>query len=132
MKKLLIVFGILFVLVLFREGNRQQKADSKYNNTQTTKKSSRVSKGQKLKSLMVYLDDINEVKWWEVDDNTVYISFNPVPSDWNSIIRGAALGGNEKIGFGVHVWALNNKSRGWRPGDSGYLGNVTARHGKIK
>jgi hypothetical protein len=81
---------------------------------------------------MVYLDDISEVKWWEVDENTIYINFNPTPNDWKAIIRGAALGGNEKIGFGVHVWALNNKNRGWRPGDSGYLGNVTARYGKIK
>ncbi|MBT4208877.1 hypothetical protein HOE22_11150 [Candidatus Woesearchaeota archaeon] len=133
MKKLLIVLGVLLVIIImFKDGDKQQRNNKKYNKTQTTKKPSQSSKEQQLKSLMVYLDDISEVKWWEVDDNTIYINFNPVPSDWNAIIRGLALSGNEKIGFGVHVWALKNKSRGWRPGDSGYLGNVTARYGKIK
>ena len=91
-------------------------------------------KEKTLNGLMIYLDDIQEVDWWEVDDNTIYISFNPVPDDWNAIIRGAALGGNKAIGSGVHVWALNNQRRGWRPSNKGddYLGNTTARYGKIK
>ena len=133
MKKLLIALGVfLVIIIMFKEGDKQETNNKKYNNTQTINKPSHSSKEQKLKSLMVYLDDISEVKWWEVDENTIYINFNPTPNDWKAIIRGAALGGNEKIGFGVHVWALNNKNRGWRPGDSGYLGNVTARYGKIK
>ena len=118
-------------------GQRTVKQTETKKTTTTYDKSSKSiggtsTKGRKIKERLKYLDTIDEVKWWEVDDNTVYINFSPTPSDWNTIIQSAALHGNNTINFGVHVWALNNKGRGWRPGDSGYLGNTTARYGKIK
>ena len=68
----------------------------------------------------------------EIDGQNVYINFEPyAPGDWYMIIRDAALNGNRAINFGVHVWAMSGKQKGWRPGDSGYTGNVTARDGKI-
>ena len=78
---------------------------------------------------LIYLNDIPEIQWWEVVQNTVYISFSPVPNDYKKIIRMAAMKCNKKIDFGVHVWALDNQPSGWRPGDGPYLGNVTARYG---
>jgi len=85
-----------------------------------------------LKSEMRYLNDIEEIAWWEVDGNNVYVGFREVPSHWQWIIRGAALRGNRAINFGCHVWAVKGGAPGWRPGDPGYLGQVTARYGRIR
>ncbi len=104
----------------------------KSGSTSSTSSKPKQSKETVLKVELNYLNDISEVKWWEVDDNSIYINFEPTPSDWNMIIRGAALKANKAIDFGTHVWALSGKQKGWRPGDSGYLGEVTARYGKIK
>ena len=46
------------------------------------------------------------------------MSFSPLPNNYENIIRVAALKGNKKIDFGVHVWAVKNKPAGWRPGNS--------------
>jgi len=87
----------------------------------------------KLKDELKYLDDITDISWWEVDNNNVYICFVTVPSDWRLVLQGAALRGNARIGFGTHVTALVGEKNGWRPGDGGgYLGMVSARHGKIE
>jgi len=87
-----------------------------------------------LKDAMSYLSGISEIEWYEIYKNNVYIGFKTLPSDWRIIINGAALRGNETIDSGVHVWAINaNKfSKGWRPGDGSYYGEVTARYGKIR
>ena len=44
----------------------------------------------------------------------------------------AATLGNKATDFGVHVWALNGKQKGWRPTDGGFLESVTARYGKLQ
>jgi len=91
-------------------------------------------KEENLRTALNYLNEINEVQWIEFDRNTVYIGFNPRPSDLSLILRGAALRGNDAIDFGVHVWAIdaNRFNRGWRPGDGPYFEEVTARYGKIQ
>ena len=85
-----------------------------------------------LKETLKYLDDMEAVSWWEVDGNDVYINFNDISFNYKVAIRMAATLGNRATDFGVHVWALNGKQRGWRPGDGGYLDNVTARYGKLQ
>ena len=81
-----------------------------------------------------YLSDIPEVKWVDLDDNNIYIGFNPVPDDMIAVCTAAALHGNKAINFGVHVWAINaaRYNKGWRPGDGSYIYETTARHGKIE
>lgn len=127
MKKLLYILlgmGLLFFYI--------GKTSLKSGSTKGKPSKSQLSKGSVLKSELNYLNDIKEITWWEVDDNDVYINFEPLPTDWNMIIRAAALKGNKAIDFGVHVWSMSGKQKGWRPGDSGYTGSVTARYGKIK
>jgi hypothetical protein len=85
-----------------------------------------------LRQELSYLNDIEEVAWYEVDDNDVIVGFEPLPEDWELVIRGAALRGNRAIDFGCHVWAVKAKDRGWRPGTGPYYGEVTARQGKIE
>ena len=85
-----------------------------------------------LRAELKYLNDIPEIQWWEVVQNKVFMSFSPVPNNYEIIIRDAALKGNKKIDFGVHVWAVKNQPAGWRPGHSPYLGEVTARYGKFE
>jgi uncharacterized protein YxeA len=36
------------------------------------------------------------------------------------------------VGFGVHVWAVSESQKGWRPGGGSYYCNATTRHGKIE
>jgi hypothetical protein len=79
-----------------------------------------------------YLNDVEEIAWFEVDNNDVYIGFDPLPSDWKLIIQSAAIHGNNVINFGCHVWAVKGSERGWRPSNGPHYGNVTARHGKIE
>ena len=85
-----------------------------------------------LRAELIYLNDIPEIQWWEVVQNNIYISFSSAPNDYENIIRVAAMKGNKKIDFGVHVWALENQPAGWRPGHSPYLGEVTARYGEFE
>ena len=87
-----------------------------------------------LNNAMSYLSGISEIEWYEISKNDIYIGFKTLPSDWQIIINGAALKGNKAIDFGVHVWAINaNKfSKGWRPGDGSFYGEVTTRYGKIQ
>ncbi len=131
--KLIIGIGaIVLVVLLMQEGDKQSSKSAETSIAKEQKQpQNRTSKETGLITRLQYLNEVSEKKWWEVDDNTVYISFSPVPSDWKLIIQTAALHGNNEIGFGVHVWALNDKQRGWRPGKSGHLGEVTARHGKL-
>lgn len=89
-------------------------------------------RGEVLTKELNYLNNISEIQWWEAVQNTVYISFSPVPTNWKAIIKEAGWKGNKKIDFGVHVWALDNKQIGWRPGDSNYLGNITVRYGQFE
>jgi len=88
----------------------------------------------KLKSALNYLNEINEVKWIDIDGNDVYIGFEPLPSDYKIICKSAALNGNRAINFGVHVWAIDASKyhKGWRPGDSPFYYTITARYGKIE
>jgi len=64
-----------------------------------------------LRAELKYLNDIPEIQWWEVVQNKVFMSFSPVPNDYEIIIRDAALKGNKKIDFGVHGWAVKNGAR---------------------
>jgi len=103
------------------------------NNNATSKSSSRsLSQQQIITNELKYLNDIEEIGWYEVDGNTVYVGFNIRPTDISLILKGAALRANNAINFGVHVWAVKANQKGWRPGDSSYYEEVTARHGKIE
>ena len=76
--------------------------------------------------------DIPEISWVEFKNNNVYIGFNERTKDMRMIINAAALHGNRAYGFGVHVWAVDEKYRGWSPGNDPYYCTATARHGKIE
>jgi len=125
MKKLLfIILGIGF---LFFYIGRTDKSGSTYSKSTTSTTSTK-----SLMTEMNYLNDISEIGWWEVDDNDVYINFNTLPSDWNMIVRAVALKGNKTTNFGVHVWVLSGKQKGWKPRDGGHIKQITARYGKIE
>ena len=124
MKKLILVVFI-FLLVVFAIGVVTDGSSSSAN-------SSSPNKTTTLNETLKYLNDMEAVSWWEVDGNDVYINFNDISFNYKAAIRMAATLGNRATDFGVHVWALNGKQRGWRPGDSGYLDNVTARYGKLQ
>ena len=119
MKKLILVVFI-FLLVVFAIG------------VVTDGSSSSPNRETILKETLIYLNDMESVSWWEVDGNDVYINFNDISFNYKAAIRMAATLGNRATDFGVHIWALNGKQRGWRPGDSGYLDKVTARYGKLQ
>jgi len=143
MKKILLMLPLLFWLGCDsgRESKKIKTTQDYINDfekySSSSKKSSSTSsngnsKESKIKKELTYLNDITEIAWYEVDDNDVFIGFSPIPNDWKTILKGAALRANKKINFGVHVWALNSNQKGWRPGDGRYIGEVTARYGKIE
>ena len=88
-------------------------------------------KKRKINEELKYLKNIKEVSWYEVENDNVYIGFSPVPSNWLAIIKEAALRGNKAINFRFHAWAVDASKKGWRPGDSSYYGDTTAKYGSI-
>ena len=94
--------------------------------------STSVTRSEVLRKELSYLSDIPEVAWIEIEENSVYVGFNSLPKDWEMIIKGAALRGNNATNFGCHVWAVDANKKGWRPGDSPFYGEFTARHGKLE
>ena len=125
MKKLFLVVFI-FLLVVFAIGVINDETSTSGNSSSSSNRETI------LKEKLNYLNDMEAVSWWEVDGNDVFINFHDLSFNWKAAIRMAATLGNRATDFGVHVWALNGKQRGWRPGDGGYLENVTARYGKLQ
>jgi len=126
---LLVVLVIVFVGTMDTSKQRTRVSSNKSKSTTAHKSSS--SRQSKVKSALSYLNDIDEVAWVEIDDNNVYVGFDPSPSDMDAIIRAAAMTGNRAADFGVHVWAVKANQRNWRPGQESYLAEPSARHGKI-
>jgi len=80
---------------------------------------------------LAYLNEIPDVAWVEFEQNNVYIGFRRVPSDLRNIVNGAAFAGNKEID-GVHVWAVPEDQRGFKPGSGPYICSATARYGKVQ
>lgn len=54
---------------------------------------------------LAYLSDIPEVAEVVFVRNNVYIGFESLPDDFETIVRAAAFHGNKALGRRVHVWA---------------------------
>jgi len=76
--------------------------------------------------------EVPEIAWIDIDDNDIYIGFTSLPLDYATLLKAIALNCNWEINFGVHVWAVDAKYKHWRPGDSSYYFETTARYGKIE
>ena len=96
----LLILVIVFVGLPFL-GHTRRSAE-RYGNRQVV-----------LRKELSYLSDIPEVAWIEIERNSVYVGFSSLPSDWEMIIKGAALRGNEALNFGCHVWAVHANKKGW-------------------
>lgn len=122
-KNLILLFiSFLFIVVFYI-----LMSSSRFYNTEVGK-----TYAQVLNKELSYLSEVPEIVWYEIERNNVYIGFSPLPEDWEMIIKGAALTGNHAINFGCHVWAVDANKKGWRPGDSPFYGEVTARYGKLE
>ena len=86
---------------------------------------------ERLAEALAYLNEIDDVTWVEVDSNNAYLGFASVPEELALIVNDAAMNGNEVLGFGVHVWAVQ-ADLGWRPGQPGLLCEATARYGQFE
>ena len=86
---------------------------------------------RQLAEALAYLNDVDDVTWMEVDRNNVYLGFGVVSEDLALIVNDAAMNGNEVLGLGVHVWAVQ-ADLGWRPGQPGLLCEATARGGQFE
>ncbi len=54
---------------------------------------------------LAYLNDIEGVAQVAFERNNVFIGFETLPDDYESIVRAAAFHGNKALGRRVHVWA---------------------------
>ena len=97
--------------------------------------SASISRTEAASKALAYLGtEVDELAWYEVDGNEVFIGFNPIPSDVGLVTHFAAMNGNKAIGFGFHAWAVDARKadKGWRPGDPGGICEVSVRHGKVE
>jgi len=117
------IFGAILIIGVLSSGGSKSS---------TSRTSTPISREQKIRDELQYLNDVKEIAWFEVDDNDIYIGFKTRPNDLSLILRGAALRTNNAINFGVHVWGVKASQKGWRPGQGTYYEEVTARYGKIE
>ena len=87
----------------------------------------------KLSAALAYLkQNVPEIAWVDFEKNNVYIGWRKIPPDFKAINWSSAMIGNRAIGFAVHVWSVEAKQKGWRPGDDPYYCETTARHRKVQ
>lgn len=94
------------------------------------------SREDAIREALNYLDHpdyADEVAWWEVDGNDVYIGVKRT-DQLHSLVVPAAMECHKAIDFGCHAWAVRASvaRRGWRPGDSPHLCEATVRYGKVE
>jgi ankyrin repeat protein len=116
------------IVELLKRAGAKSEGDSKPYSKQRDSE----SQEEKLEGVLGGIRLMPEVSWLEIDRNDVYVGFKKFPNDINQLIRAWALQGSREINFGVHVWAIENVSSGWRPGQSGHYITITARDGRIK
>lgn len=75
--------------------------------------------------------EIPEIRWMEFDGNSIYIGFNPIPSDVRTILGFWAFGGWKRINFGCHIYAYD-ASRYNPTTDGNFFAGATCRYGKTK
>lgn len=75
--------------------------------------------------------EIPEIRWMEFDGNSIYIGFNPIPSDVRTILGFWAFGGWKRINFGCHIYAYD-ASRYSPTTDGNFFAGATCRYGKTK
>lgn len=86
----------------------------------------------RLTESMSYLNGIDEIAWFSLHGNNVYIGFRTVPDDVDGIVKGAALKGHRTIGSGFHAWAIPAGNRNFNPSRDSFYKETTARYGKIE
>ena len=127
MKRLFVLFCTCLLAVSFSSCYKETTAEK-----QTPKE---LTLNPAAENALSYLmKEVKEIKWVDIDSNNAYIGFDPIPEDWNVIIRSAALLANKATDFGFHVWAIDASkySKGWDPDNGSYIGEVTARKGRIE
>lgn len=128
----IVLLILLFVFVVLPLLGHIKRSAERYGSRRTKPSSTSVTQSQVLREELSYLSDIPEVAWIEIERNNVYVGFYSLPDDWEMIIKGAALRGNKAINFGCHVWTVDANKKGWRPGDSPFYGEFSARYGKLE
>lgn len=74
---------------------------------------------------------IPEIHWIRFNGNSVFIGFNPIPSDTRTILGFWAFGGWKIINFGCHIYAYD-ASRYGPTTDGNFFAGATCRYGKVK
>jgi len=143
MKKLMMLLVVLTGMVLV-QGCDEWDDEKPYawnngvnpNNIKTVaeeKQPVKITNEEKLKTGCDYLTtEISEVKWIKFERNSIYIGFNPVPSDCRTIIGAAAFNGWKAIDFGCHVYAYNATKHPYPITDGSFFAGATCRYGKTK
>lgn len=93
----------------------------------------RSTQAVKIASVSGHLDNIPEVKWYYIEDNAIYIAFDPIYDGYQQTCNATAFKGNKAIGFGTHVYALDGKkyhSFKSLPSNWRFLYTATYRNGK--
>lgn len=93
--------------------------------------SSKQSQEKKVADALKYLASVDEVAWYKIDNDNVFIGFKkPHPQDWNEIIRAAAIHGSRASGTSFSAWAISADDNP-KPTIEDSFGGTEAYRGKI-
>ena len=87
---------------------------------------------KKLRMSVKYLEEIPEVKWVKVKNNSVVLGWKGLPSRFNLINTEAAIKANQATGRTVYIWSVRHTQKKWITGTRRYLCKTTASRGKVK
>jgi len=89
-----------------------------------------------LESALIYLKDVAQVKWYEIEDNTVYLGFAVLSNDCYIVTDAVALDAHYATKKECQAWAVNAAHKGWRPdttslGRGPLYGRAVANKGRL-
>lgn len=80
-----------------------------------------------------FLDDVPEVEWYRVDENTLIIGWKGIPKFFPHTNRKAAIRGTISTGKKVQVWAVRHNQKKWAVGSGApFICSVSAINGRVK
>ena len=80
-----------------------------------------------------FLDDIDEVEWYRIEERSLIIGWKGVPKDIQHTNPKAAIRGNLATRRKIHVWAVRHTQKKWHVGSGkSYICFVSAINGRVK
>ncbi len=87
---------------------------------------------ESLGSRVKFLDTIESVAWYKIDDQNIIIGWRGVPDNFYAWNHKAAVKASKSSLYTVYVWSVRYSQKDWLPGKGGQLCITTAQMGRFK